>query len=135
MPGMAGFDRSVYGIDVEKIKIRGDLSYYHRNSLNFAEPAWPLKGKPETSRICPGRSMSIAMATQFLRAMDLKGFCLKARERVAFDEGGLRFFNDFAVTKICPIPSPNHSKSPKSKKGIRKLSSTTRSKGEESLKD
>jgi len=107
LPGMAGFDRNVYGEDVEKIKIRGDLAYYHRNSMNFAEPAGPLDGKPETSRMCPGRSMSIAMATQFIRAMQLGDYCLKPGESVVFDEGGPTFFNEFTVTKTCPSDEPS----------------------------
>ena len=99
LPGMAGFDRGVYGEDVMKIKIRGDLQFYHENSLNFAEAAGPLDNKPASSRVCPGRSMSIAMATQFIKAMKLQDYCLADGEKIVFDEGGATYFNEFTVTK------------------------------------
>jgi len=99
LPGMAGFDKSVYGEDVMNIKIRGNLEYYHTKSLNFAETAGPLENNPSSSRICPGRSMSIAMATQFIKAMQLEDYCLAAGEKIVFDEGGPTYFNEFTVTK------------------------------------
>lgn len=65
--GMAGYDKSVYGHDASDFRIRGDLTYYHQRSLNFADAALPVDGDDDgsTSRVCPARSMSVAMAVGF----------------------------------------------------------------------
>ena len=73
----SGYEESVYGPDVKDFKIRGDLQWYHERSLSFAEPALPInEDSPETARICPGRSLAVAMAAAWLEALDLEKWCV-----------------------------------------------------------
>ena len=97
--GMAGFDKSVYGDDVDKIKIRGSLEFYHSRSLNFADAAGPLHGKPGSNRLCPGRSASVSMATQFLKAMDLSQWELIGDESVEFGDSPPSFFQFIQIAE------------------------------------
>lgn len=72
-----GYEESVYGANVKDFKIRGDLQWYHERSLHFAEPALPVDDdSPETARICPGRSLAVAMAAAWLEALDLEKWCV-----------------------------------------------------------
>jgi hypothetical protein len=71
LPGFGGYDRAVYGNDADEFRIRGDISYYHSRSLNWADAALPVQDQPKTARVCSGRSLSLSMASAFLEALDL----------------------------------------------------------------
>lgn len=91
LPGMGGYDRIVYDEDIGKIRIRGDLEFYHSNSLNWNEAARvPGAGK----RSCPGRSMSLAMAAAFIEALGgLEYYCLEPGNSIVYDDSGPFFMN------------------------------------------
>ena len=91
LPGMGGFDRAVYGEDIGKIRIRGDLEFYHTNSLNWNEAA---RVQGPGNRSCPGRSMSLAMAAAFIEALGgLEYYCLEPGNSIVYDDSGPFFMN------------------------------------------
>jgi len=68
LAGMGGYDVDAYGADardngagdtmtgkVDGFKIRGDFNYYHSRSIDWADSAAPVDGKPWTNHICPAK--------------------------------------------------------------------------------
>lgn len=77
--GASGYNDTVYGDHVKSFRIRGDLQWYHQRSLHFAEPGLPVsKDSPETARVCPGRSLAVAMTAAWMKALDLETWCVAA---------------------------------------------------------
>lgn len=70
--GYVGYDESHWGDDADSFRIRGDISYYRSKTLNWADAAMPLDGRPETASFCPARSLSFNLMLAFLEAMDLE---------------------------------------------------------------
>jgi len=113
LPGMRGYDRKIYGEDVLKIKIRGNLDFYHTKSMNWNEAA---RVQGPGNRSCPGRSMSLAMAAAFIEALGgLEYYCLEPGNSIVYDDSGPFFMDSFSVTTLCPevvpgspTPSPSN---------------------------
>ncbi|GFH55184.1 predicted protein [Chaetoceros tenuissimus] len=104
LPGMGGYDRNFYGEDIEKIRIRGGLDFYHSRSLNWNEAA-TVSGNGK--RVCPGRSMSLAMAAAFIEALGgLENYCLAPGNSIVYDDSGPSFMNSFSITTWCPEVMP-----------------------------
>ncbi|KAL3917808.1 MAG: hypothetical protein SGILL_004535 [Bacillariaceae sp.] len=95
--GMAGYDEEVYGEDADEFRIRGSLRYYHRRSLNFADAALPTDTDPSSARICPGRSLSLAMITAFWEALDASAFCVVGGPESIEEQEGPSFWSDFSI--------------------------------------
>jgi hypothetical protein len=98
LPGYAGLDQSVYGLDANEFRIRGDLQYYHSRSLNWADSALPVDGKAHTNHICPGRSMSFNMIVAFWEALDAIMWCVDPSTEIK-KENGPTCWSSFTLTK------------------------------------
>jgi len=86
LAGMGGYDKGVYGEDALEFRIRhsapdgGDgLEFYKSHSIDWADSAKPVDGKPWSSRICPAKSMSYNMVLAFWEAMDPTNWCVRER--------------------------------------------------------
>lgn len=98
VPGMSGFDRSIWGGDADKFRIRGDLSYYHARTLNWADSALPVDGIPGSNHVCPARSMSYSMVVAFWEALNAEQWCVDSATPIV-KESGPTFFSDFKILK------------------------------------
>jgi len=96
LAGMAGYDKNVYGRDADEFRIRGDLSYYHARSLNWADAALPVDGVPGSSHVCPGRSMSYSMIVAFWEALQADRWCVNPDTPIV-KETGPTFWSDFTI--------------------------------------
>ena len=70
--GYTGYDLSHWGEDAHSFRMRGDVEYYRERTLNWADTALPLEGKPYTAHLCPARSLSFNLVLAFVDAMDLE---------------------------------------------------------------
>lgn len=125
LPGMAGYDRNVYGGDADRFRIRGDLDYYHERSLNWADSALPVDGKPFSNRVCPARSMSYSMIIAFWEALDATQWCVDPDTPIV-EETGPTFWSDF---KLIRGECDSKGSSSKGSKGMMMGSSSKGSKG------
>ncbi|KAL7567099.1 hypothetical protein ACA910_009428 [Epithemia clementina (nom. ined.)] len=102
--GMAGTDKGVYGDDALEFRIRGDLTYYHTRSLNFADAAVP-KNEGNSIRSCPARSLAVAMSSAFLEALELADsngdpqWCVVGGPESLVLSTGPTFWEDFSIEK------------------------------------
>ncbi|KAL7564766.1 hypothetical protein ACA910_010173 [Epithemia clementina (nom. ined.)] len=104
LAGMAGTDKGVYGDDALEFRIRGDLTYYHTRSLNFADAAVP-KNEGTSIRSCPARSLAVAMSSAFLEALELVDsdgnpqWCVVGGPESLVLSTGPTFWEDFSIEK------------------------------------
>lgn len=70
LAGMSGYDESVFGLDAREFRVRLTDEEYQEKSLNWANAAVGIPGKPGTSHVCPAKSLSFNMMLAFLKAMD-----------------------------------------------------------------
>ena len=99
--GMGGYDKTVYGADADKFKIRGDLAFYKANSIDWADTALPVDGKPWSSRVCPGKSLSYNMILSFWESMDATNWYADPANPPVATGKGPNFWNDFTVKRMC----------------------------------
>lgn len=68
--GYSGYDRTQFGPTAYDFNILfSTVQEYQDTLINWADRAYPVSGKPETSHICPGRSLSYNMLLGFFSAM------------------------------------------------------------------
>lgn len=69
--GYSGYDFGVFGADSHDFRVRMNVEQYRAILINWADKAIPVPGKPETSRVCPARSLSFNLLLAFLSELDI----------------------------------------------------------------
>eukprot|EP00549_Striatella_unipunctata_P004264 CAMPEP_0118702748 /NCGR_PEP_ID=MMETSP0800-20121206/18091_1 /TAXON_ID=210618 ORGANISM="Striatella unipunctata, Strain CCMP2910" /NCGR_SAMPLE_ID=MMETSP0800 /ASSEMBLY_ACC=CAM_ASM_000638 /LENGTH=482 /DNA_ID=CAMNT_0006604039 /DNA_START=72 /DNA_END=1520 /DNA_ORIENTATION=- len=74
--GYSGYDRTVFGDDAWYYNVSRfeTLDQYRQYVINWADRALPLEGKPETSHVCPGKSLSFNLLLGYLSALDIESW-------------------------------------------------------------
>ncbi len=102
LAGMGGFDKSVYGDDVEEFRIRNTLDEYHALSIDWADTAVPAAGAPWSNRICPAKSMSYNMIQAFWEALDMTNWYVDPDTAISRENGPL-WWSAFTIHRSCEI--------------------------------
>lgn len=110
LAGMAGFDKDTYGPTAGDFKIRGDISYYHNRSLNWADVS-VHPSDPTKHRVCPGRSLSLSMASAYLFAMKLDDWYVESGVSSLNKVNGPSWWDDFNLSKIVDCPTASEGSS------------------------
>ena len=72
LAGYSGYDFGVFGADSHDFRVRFDtVDDYRDQIINFADRAFPVAGKPETSHVCPGRSLAYNLLLGFLLELEV----------------------------------------------------------------
>lgn len=70
--GYTGYDETVFGSDARDYRVRfATVNQYRDLLVNWADKAFPVVGKPETSHVCPARSLSFNLLFAFLSQLDI----------------------------------------------------------------
>lgn len=102
LAGYSGYDIGVFGEDAFDYRIRFDTVEEYRNIIiNFADRAFPVAGKPETSHICPARSLAYNLLLGFLLELDVESWAeMDDKPDVQPSGSGPSFWDYYIVTKI-----------------------------------
>ena len=110
LPGMAGFDKDTYGPTAGDFKIRGDITYYHNRSLNWADVS-VHPSDPRKHRVCPGRSLSLSMASAYLLAMELDNWYVESGVSSLNKVNGPSWWDGFNLRKFADCSTASEASS------------------------
>ena len=102
LAGYSGYDLGVFGADSHDFRVRFDtVDEYRDQIINFADRAFPVVGKPETSHVCPARSFAYNLLLGFLLELDIETWMeLGDKPEVQPSGSGPSFWDYYEIQKV-----------------------------------
>jgi hypothetical protein len=111
LAGMGGYDTaaSAYGANAENFEItpERDFNFYHSRSIDWADSAAPVDGKPWTNHICPGKSMSYNMILGFWEALGPNNWAADPDVPIERENGPV-WWTSPKINRICEANTGQH---------------------------